>query len=216
MMIRPPSSFRTCFRTAALVLAALAASPAMAQSSVCAALPETGPVSEPGPLEIAQPTPMGDRSLSCPDGFRLELGGRIPRCTRPGLTVVDGNPRAACYAALPFGPLAPLPPRSRPTRTCPNPVTTTILRLEGASIGLADAVVSVVPADGIKLTPLSDAGPDVAPDQNPVVQNCFGFTCRLVKLEIESSAGTQVRLRVTLPGRDPAEEILKLPESCPR
>lgn len=203
-------------RIAALGLAMLVAAPAFSQSSVCAALPETGPVSEPGPLEIAQPTPMGDRSLSCPDGFRLEFGGRIPRCTRPGLTIVDGNPRAACYAALPLGPLAPLPSRTRPTRTCPAPVTTTILRLEGANVGLADAIVSALPADGLKLTPLVAAGADVDPQENPVVQNCFGFRCRLVKLEIESNAAAEVRVRVALPGRDAVEETLKLPESCPR
>ena len=199
-----------------VLLALLAATPAFAQSSVCAALPESGPVASPGPPVVATPVPMGNRSLHCPDDFRLDVNGRMPQCVRPGLTIADGSPRAACYAAMTFGPLAPLPPRSRPTRSCTTPVTTTIVRLEGANVGLADASVTILPDDGITLTPLTATGSDVPENQNPVLQSCFGFQCRLLKLDITANAAPNVRIRVTLPGRDPLEEVLKLPELCPR
>nr|WP_310523342.1 hypothetical protein [Polymorphobacter sp.] len=198
------------------ILALLTAAPAFAQSSLCASLPESGPVASPGPPVLTSPVPTGNRTLHCPDDFRLDTNGRMPQCLKPGITITDGSPRAACYAAMPFGPLLPLPPRSRPTQTCPTPKTTTILRLEGANVGVADAVVTITPDDGITLTPLTASASDVPEDQNPVLQSCFGFECRLLKLDIASNAAAAVRLRVTIPGRDPIEEILKLPEYCPR
>ena len=189
--------------------------PAPTQASVCAGLPETGPVASPGRDVEVPPTPAADRTLTCPDDFRLDLKSRVPRCVRPGIKAVDGSPRAQCYAALPLGPLAPIAERRRPTRTCSTPRAVTIIRLSGANVGLADTAVTVVPDAGITLTSLTAADAKVPQAENPVLQNCFAFACRLVKLEITSRAAPQVQVRVALPGRDPVVQTLKLRETCP-
>lgn len=200
-----------------LVFAILLAVPGavLAQASVCAALPEAGAVGEKVADVMVMPVPRGDRGVQCPDDFSLDVRGRMPMCTGPGVKAVDGNPRAMCYAALPLGPLAALKPHSRPTRTCPAATTAAIIRLEGTNAGLSDVKVSVVPDDGITLVTLADAAAE-NPAENPVVQGCFGFRCRLVKLEITAKASAQVRLQMMLPGGEPVETQLKLPEYCPR
>lgn len=205
----------TLFRTL-LLTALFAAAPAFAQSSPCAALPEAGRIGTPGSDRIATPVPNPDRTLRCPDDFRLDSFARPPRCTAPGITPAEGSPRAACYAALPLGPLAPLPVRSRPTRSCDTATTVTILRLTGPNIGLADAVLTVVPADGITATTLTAIGGEVPVAEDPVVQGCFGHDCRLVKLEITARAAPTVSVRVTMPGQPYVDQRLDLPEYCPR
>ncbi|WP_426165747.1 hypothetical protein [Sandarakinorhabdus sp. DWP1-3-1] len=184
-------------------------------ASVCAALPETGPVARPGPPEIVAPKPTADRKLSCPDDFRLDVTGRMPMCLRAGIRVVDGSPRNACYAALPFGPIAAIAPRHKPTHSCPTSRLTTIVRIDGANAGVADAAVSVVPPDGITVTSLTASGADVDRNENPVLQGCFAFACRLVKLEIGPRAAARVELRLTLPGRDPISQAVRLADDCP-
>jgi hypothetical protein len=211
-----------------LVLAATAATPAIAAtaatpaiaagapaSSICAALPETGRVGAPGREYVLPPVPNADRTLRCPDDFRLDNFARPPRCVAPGIKAVDGNPRVACYAGLPLGPLAPLPMRSRPTRSCDTGNFTTIIRLSGTNVGLADAALAIVPDTGITATPLNASGDDVPVGEDPVVQGCFGYDCRLVKLVITARATPIVRVQVALPGRNPVEQLLKLPEYCP-
>jgi hypothetical protein len=134
----------------------------------------------------------------------------------PGIEAVDGNPRAACYAALALGPMAPLPGRSRPTRSCDTPVTTTILRIEGRNLGLADVELALTPATGLTLTMLTAAGPEVDVALDPLVQGCFAPDCRLVKLEITAEAPPQTRLRARVPGGASAEQPLSLPIHCPK
>jgi hypothetical protein len=202
-----------------LILAALlAAAPALAQTpaSACAALPDSGRIGTPGRDRVTAAVPNADRSLRCPDDFRLEALARPPRCVASGIEVVDGNPRAACYAALALGPMAPLPARSRPTRSCDTPVTSTILRIAGRNLGLADVAISLMPATGITLTLLTETGPDVPIDADPIVQGCFAPDCRLVRLEITAAAPPQLRVQARLPEREPVEQPLALPVHCPR
>lgn len=201
---------------ALILLAGLATGPALAQASVCAALPETGRVGKAGTAVIKPPIPNADRTLRCPDDFRLEAFARPPRCIGTGVKAEDGSPRAACYAGLPLGPLAPLPPRSRPTRSCGKSKSVTIVRLSGINVGLADAALSIRPPDGVTATTLTAIGGEVPLAEDPVVQGCFGFDCRLVRLEITAKAAPAVRVEVALPGGARVDEVLKLPEYCPK
>jgi hypothetical protein len=183
--------------------------------SACAALPETGPVPRPaGPVMVpARPTP--EHGLHCDAPFRLDISGRMPQCVRPGIKVVDGNPREMCAAAMPLGPIADVAPRSRPTRSCTAANTETIVRLEGANLGWADVTIIAVPDRGITLTTLADTSDNAPETENPVLQGCFAYQCRLVKLSIDSTAASQIELRATLPGHDYQAVMIKLPIYCP-
>lgn len=196
-------------------MAVLAAAPAAAQTSVCAGLPETGSVGAPGRPVVTTPVPNADRTLRCPDDFTLDTFARPSRCVLPGIVATEGNPRAACYAGLPLGPLAPLPVRSRPTRSCDRPVTTAILRLSGPNAGLGDAVLTIIPETGVTATTLSASGGDVPIAEDPIVQGCFGYACRLLKLEITGRAAPIVRVQLAFPDGAKTEQSLKLPEYCP-
>lgn len=209
--------------TRTILLAALLFLPEMAYAqapsapvSACAALPDNGRIGVPGRDRVVFATPNPDRTLRCPDDFRLEALARPPRCVAPGIDVEDGNPRAACYAALALGPMAPLPARSRPTRSCDSPVTTTILRIEGRNLGLGDVAISLLPAPGITLGLLAESGPDVPVEADPIVQGCFAPDCRLVRLEITAAAAPQIKVQARLPGGDPVEASLALPVHCPK
>lgn len=185
---------------------------ALLAASACAALPESGLVGQPAAAVVVTPMPNADRSLTCPDDFRLDMTTRVPECTRPGLKAVDGNPRASCYAALPLGPLAGLLTRSRPTRSCTRRTSTTIVRLEGINVGWSDAIVTATPDAGITITTLDDAAADAL--ENPVVTACFPWACRLIKLEITAAAAPRIELRVTLPGKEYVGETLDLEARC--
>ena len=198
-----------------LPLLALTA-PALAQSSSCAALPESGRVAAPGADRTATPVPNADRTLHCPDDYTLNALARPPKCTQPGIEPTEGSPRSACYAALPLGPIADLPARSRPTRSCDKPRTTTIIRLTGNNIGLADTALTITPPTGITATTLSVTGDKVPPGEDPVLQSCFAHQCRLVKLEITGKAAPLVAIALAFPGQPSATATLKLPEYCPR
>lgn len=197
--------------------ALITAGPALAQAaSVCAALPVSGPVAIPGPPVIVPARSAADRQLRCPDGMRLDASPNMPMCLGAGIKVVDGNPRNACYAAMPLGPIAPIAPRLKPTRTCAVRNLATIVRIEGANAGLSDAVLTAVPPDGITLTTLAASDSDVKAAENPVLQRCFGFACRLVKLEAGPRAAASIELRLQVPGRDAVGQTVKLGEDCPR
>ncbi|WP_156255157.1 hypothetical protein, partial [Sandarakinorhabdus oryzae] len=75
----------------------------MAAPALCAHLPEKGNVAAPAPPEVVAARPRADRGLICPPGFRLDTAQRIPACTRPGRSLVEGDPRAACRASLALG-----------------------------------------------------------------------------------------------------------------
>ncbi|MFZ4689992.1 MAG: hypothetical protein ACOYLS_12190 [Polymorphobacter sp.] len=205
--------------TALLLAAAAAGQPAASPpaavppASACAALPETGKVAAPGPDVVVPARPTPDRKLACPDDFRLDLAARLPRCVRPGIRVVDGNPRAACHAAMPVGPIAAIADRHRPTRSCPVPRIDSIVHIDGANVGWSDAVVSVSPPEGVTLVTLSAS--DAAEAENPVLQRCFAFACRLVKLTVTAAAAPQLRLRIAVPGQA-AEATIVLRATCPQ
>jgi hypothetical protein len=190
--------------------------PALPPESLCAGLPETGRVAvAAAPVEVpAVPTP--ERGFHCDAPFALDLKGRLPRCVRPGLRIVDGNPRAVCHAAMALGPLAPVAPRTRPTRSCEQKPAQTIVRLEGASIGWRDVAITAVPDRGITITTLADIGDATPEAESPLLAGCFAFDCRLVKLAIDASAAPEIELRAALPGRDYTAITIKLPAWCPR
>ncbi len=203
-----------------LLLAALAAPAAgppapAAPPSACAGLPTTGPVGQAAAEIVVPAVPTPEREWRCDPDFRLDLHGRLPVCRRPGIVGVAGNPQQQCYAALPIGPVAPVAPRYRPTRSCAVPVLTSIVRLSGANVGWGDVTIAALPADGIRVTTLVAAGPRVPDAENPVVQGCFAFECRLVKLEIDGAAATDIRLRLSRPGLDPVDVPLRLATICP-
>lgn len=184
-------------------------------ASPCATLPESGRVAEPGPEERFPPRLLPNRSYSCPPDARLDLSGRLPQCLRPGTKVVDGNPRATCYAALPLGPFAPIVPRQRPTRSCPTSRLTSIVRLEGPGAGFADVALATVPEGGVTVTTLNSLDPAVPVDENPVLQGCFPFNCRLLKLDISNKATDSLRLVLALPKGDPVTAEVRLDPVCP-
>ncbi len=184
-------------------------------ASACFALPQSGPVPRPAATVAVPARPIADHSLHCDAPFRLDTSGRMPQCVRPGIKAVDGNPREMCNAAMPLGPIADVAQRSRPTRSCTPAATETIVRLDGANLGWADVAITVVPDRGITMTTLSDTSDNAPPAENPVLQGCFAFQCRLVKLTIDGAAAPQIELRAALPGRDYAAVTIKLPVYCP-
>jgi hypothetical protein len=195
--------------------AATRAAGVMTVASPCAGLPETGKVAAAGSDESFPPRLLPNRSYSCPPGSRLDLSGRLPICVRPGAKVVEGNPRAACYARLPLGPFAAITPRQRPTRSCPTSRLTSIVRLEGPGAGFSDVTLISVPETGVTVTTLN-ATDELAPvDENPILQNCFPFECRLLKLEISNKATDKLTLELRLPGGDPAIAEIRLAPTCP-
>lgn len=195
--------------------AAARAAGVISVASPCAGLPETGKVAEAGKDESFPPRLLPNRSYSCPPGSRLDLSGRLPLCIRPGAKVVDGSPRAQCYARLPLGPFAAITPRQRPTRSCPTSRLTSIVRLEGPGAGFSDVTMAVVPEGGVTVTTLN-ATDELAPvDENPILQGCFPFDCRLVKLEISNKATDRIRLELRLPEGDPVVAEIKLAPVCP-
>lgn len=200
------------------VLAAQAAARAASVINVaspCAGLPETGRVAETAPDERFAPRLSPTRAFSCPADARLDLSGRLPQCVRAGTKAVEGSPRAACYAALPLGPFADIGPRQRPTRSCPTSRLTSIVRLEGPGAGYSDVTLSVVPEAGVTATTLNNIDPNTPVDENPILQNCFAFNCRLVKLEIGNKAPDKLRLELRLPRGDAVSTEVRLTPVCP-
>jgi hypothetical protein len=195
--------------------AAARAAGVISVASPCAGLPEAGKVAAAGKDESFPPRLLPNRSYSCPPGSRLDLSGRLPLCTRPGAKVVDGNPRAQCYARLPLGPFAAITPRQRPTRSCPTSRLTSIVRLEGPGAGFSDVAMVIVPEDGVTVTTLNATDEFAPVDENPILQNCFPFDCRLVKLDISNKAPDRIRLELRLPEGDPVVAEVKLTPVCP-
>ena len=192
----------------------LGALPVMAAPSVCAHLPEQGDVAAPAPPEVVAARPRADRSLICPPGFRLDTSLRIPACTRPGRGLVQGDPRAACRASLALGPVAPVPPQWRPTRSCPGGAISAIVRLEGANLGLAEADVAMQ-SPGAKLESLDDDSRGLAAAERPTAQGCFAHQCRLVRIGITADAPDELLLQIRI--RDGASTLARIPVTtyCP-
>jgi hypothetical protein len=212
-------------RLIALPLALIAAPPAAAQTapkaappslpSLCAAMPEQGPVATAGPREFRPPRLLPDRRALCPPGWQLDGQQRPPMCARTGQRLVPGQPRAACLAGLPLGPIAPLPTLWRPTPGCAQKGLSAIVRLEGPGAGLGDVALDALPAAGITLETLARVADSVPPETNPAVQGCHAPSCRLVRITIAAAAADGARLRLILPGRDPISVLLRLESACP-
>jgi hypothetical protein len=198
-----------------LAEAAARAAAMLSVISPCAGLPEEGKVAAAGSDESFPPRLLPNRSYACPPGARLDLSGRLPMCLRSGAKVVDGNPRAQCYTRLPLGPFAAITPRQRPTRSCPTSRLTSIVRLEGPGAGFSDVTLISVPEGGVTVTTLNATDSAVPVDENPILQNCFPFECRLLKLEISNKATDKLRLELRLPGGDPAVAEVRLAPTCP-
>ncbi len=196
-------------------VAAARAGTAIVAPSACATLPERGMVAKSGPDETTPARLLPNRSYSCAPGSRLDLTGRLPVCITPGVKAVEGSPRAECYARLPLGPFADIGARQRPTRSCPTSRLSTIVRLEGTGAGLSDVTLAIVPEGPVVATTLNAIGEAVPPDENPLLQNCFPFDCRLVKLEISNKAPDKVTLELRLPKGDPVTAEVKLAPVCP-
>jgi hypothetical protein len=217
-------------RLIAPILALIAALPAAAQAlpgpttpaasapslpSLCAAMPEKGTVATAGPREFRPPRLLPDRRALCPPGWQLDGQQRPPMCARTGQRLVPGQPRAACLAGLPLGPIAPLPTLWRPTPGCAQKGLSTIVRLEGPGAGLGDVALDALPAAGITLETLASVADSVPPEANPAVQGCHAPSCRLLRITIASAAADGARLRLMLPGRDPISVPLRLESACP-
>ena len=212
-------------RPIALLLALMAAPPAAAQTapkappaalpSLCAAVPENSPVATAGPREFRPPRLLPDRRALCPPGWALDGQQRPPACARPSQKLVPGQPRAACLAGLPLGPMAPLPVLWRPTPGCAQKNLPAIVRLEGPGAGLGDVQIDALPAAGIAIETLASLADAVPPEANPAVQGCHAPSCRLLRITISAAAADGARLRLMLPGRDPVTVPLRFESLCP-
>lgn len=187
---------------------------AAAAPSLCAHLPESGPVAQAGPPETTAPRARPDRSLVCPPGFALDVSARLPICQRAGQRVAPGNPRAACLAGLRLGPLAPVPVQWRPTRTCPGGAIASVIRLEGAGIGLGDVAVASR-APGITLTSLDEDTPGLPPEDRPSARGCFAPDCRLVRLAVASDAPDDAVIAAEIAGGAAQRLRLRFLTHCP-
>lgn len=186
----------------------------MAAPSLCAQLPEKGDVAAPAPVERVAARPRADRGLICPPGYILDVSARVPDCTRPGRGVMAGNPRAECRASLPLGPVSPVPTQWRPTRSCPGGAITTVVRLEGTNLGLAEVDVAS-DSPGVTVTSLEDDSKGLAPADRPTAQGCFAHQCRLVRLAIAADAPGELLLRLSI--KDGASTTARVPviTHCP-
>jgi hypothetical protein len=198
-----------------LLLIMLAAAPAVAAPSLCAALPTAGKVAQPGPAERVPALRLPDRRLACAPGFALDTTARPPSCRRPGQRAVDGDPRAACRASLALGPIAEVPAQWRPTRSCASGPIRSILRLEGVNAGLAEVTLTAL-SPGITVTTLDDDSKDLPPEQRPAALGCFGHACRLVALEVAADATDPARLELAIKDGETLVVPVPLTTHCPQ
>lgn len=181
----------------------------MATPSFCAYLPEKGSIAAAAPVQTVPPKPRADRSLICPPGFVLDAAARLPVCTRPGQGVVEGDPRAACRARLMLGPVtSKVPAQWRPTRSCPSGPITTVVRLEGVNLGMAEVGLAS-DGPGVKLATVAEDDKLLNPAERPSAQGCFAHECRLVRLTIAADAPDEVMLNFSI--KDGASTTARVP-----
>jgi hypothetical protein len=190
------------------------ASPSAAQNSPCAALPLSGPVPNPngGTVNVlAIATPGG---WQCPTGTNRIPNSNPPMCARPVPTMVQGNPRAECYAGLPFGPVSMVDKLARPIAgQCATRVNNIPIR--GRGVGFDDVVVTLVPMTGTAMRRLVDPLPAQTAD-SPVDQRCLGPDCRLMQLTTTAETPQSAVFSIGLPGRPPVTRTLNFARSCPK
>ena len=189
--------------------------PAMSAPSLCGHLPEAGGVAKPGPDEQVPARSRADRRLFCPPGFTLDLAARPVVCRRAAQQVVDGNPRAACRASLPLGPVADVEAQWRPTRSCPTGPIKAVLRLDGLNAGLAEVELTVR-SPGITAITLDEDSTGLPPGERPSAQGCFGHACRLVAVTVAADATDPARLELAI--KDGATLMVPVPLTthCPQ
>ena len=193
----------------------LIACPALAAPSLCGHLPEAGGVARPGPDEQVPARSRADRRLICPPGFALDLAARPVVCRRAAQQVVDGNPRADCRSSLPLGPVAEVPAQWRPTRSCPTGPIKTLIRLEGANVGLAEVTLKAQ-SPGITVTTLDEDSKALKPEERPSAQGCFGHACRLVAVTVAADATDPARLELAIKDGETLVVPVPLITHCPQ
>ena len=191
------------------------AAPALAPPSPCASLPLNGLVPAPGGPDtqvLAAISPTG--AISCPNGFSVVPGSTPPRCGGKAPTMVQGNPRASCYAALPFGPMQLVTNHPRPIAgKCLQRVS--VFPSRGRGVGFDDATVTIAPINGVRLQRMTRIGPTVPPSEDPVQRGCTGPDGRLMKLTTASAAPPEVVVQIALATRPALTRTLVLTPSCP-
>jgi hypothetical protein len=192
----------------------LAGAPTLAAPSLCNHLPEAGSIATAAPAETMTPKPRADRSLICPPSWRLDVSSRLPACTRPGQRAVAGNPRAACRAGLPLGPIADVPAQWRPTRSCPGGAINAVVRLEGVNAGLADVAVTSR-SQGVTVASIDEDSTGVPQAERPSAQGCFAHQCRLVRLGVAHDAPDEIRLELSVADGAKTELRMALITHCP-
>lgn len=191
------------------------AGPALAAPSLCGHLPEAGKIAAPGPDDVMPARTRADRRLICPPGFVLDYAARPPACRREGRIATDGDPRAACRASLPLGPVAEVPAQRRPTRSCPTGPIKAVIRLEGANVGLTEVALTAL-SPGITVATLDEDSKGLEPEERPSAQGCFGHQCRLVTLAVAADATDPARLELAI--KDGATLVVPVPLTthCPQ
>jgi hypothetical protein len=200
-----------CFRPLLIIATLWLPAFARAAPSLCADLPEAGSVAIAAPAEVAPARARPDRSLICPPGWRLDMSSRLPTCTRPGQRPIAGNPRAACRASLPLGPIAAVPAQWRPTRTCPGGAISAVVRLEGVNAGLADVTLRTS-APGVTLASIDEDSPEA---ERPSAKGCFAHQCRLVRLNVAHDAPDEIRLELRVADGAAADVRIPVVTHCP-
>lgn len=192
----------------AVIGALLATAPALAQEieSPCANLPTSGVIGTRAGPEVSVPPRLHYGQWICQPGFRLEL--QPPRCVGASAVPVMGNPRAACYADLPFNQRQPVvaPTWSRPVaERCPTPRQAGLI-LRGANIGYRDVAISVFDpvtgqaAAGMTVRARRASGPQVPTHEDPVLSQCPAYACLRLAFTLTAAAPNMAEVRLALPG----------------
>jgi hypothetical protein len=189
------------YAAAAIVLAALATSPAAAQNSHCAGLPATAQVEVRGPDNVI-PAQLTPRGFTCPRGFTTETVGPVTRCRQPGQVRLENRePRALCYASLGLAAPRGVPTQSRPAAGCPGTSTiANVLALRGRNLGWQDIAVTAPASAGVTVEHLRVSGGRTPAAEDPTRQDCFPHDCRLLRLTTRVNTPASVPLTIAGPG----------------
>lgn len=194
------------------------ASPSAAQNSPCAALPQTGLVpSRTGNGEERTPPRVAwNGSMSCPAKTQLVTNNGPPYCRGTLPQMVQGNPRAECYAQLPFGPVSVIDQHARPIPgQCASRVNSFPIR--GRGVGFNDVVVTLAPMTGTTFERLTDPIPATGNRlDSPAEQSCLGPDCRLVRLTTTATTPASAVFSIRLPGRPAVTRTWTFAQSCPK
>jgi hypothetical protein len=174
---------------------------AQAQNSHCAGLPSTARVEVRGPDNVI-PAQLTPRGLACPRGFTTETVGPVTRCRQPGPARLENRePRAACYADIGLSVPRNLPSQNRPTANCRGtPTIASVIAIRGRNLGWRDVAATVPRESGATIEHLTATGGRVPAAEDPAVQDCFAFNCRLVRLTLRPNSPDNVPITFAAPG----------------